>query len=226
MMNGTETGITWLKPAPVPRQIEDYCARRVVGTRKGKRRLGRTLKCNASIKQCGTVYWLGYWPDARGIALGGYQRPISKYKCCYVSWDLKFLANIWRLATGGYINKSTPSIKPDKISVSNPVVLWKTVRSSEKLLCQFNQDEVRNTRIWLKTIKWRDELGLMCSGSVAVGSKKARIWNGLDDQTKEMSGARSAYEMKINAYKVQVGKPEGKRPPGRSRCRWKDKILT
>jgi hypothetical protein len=60
----------------------------------------------------------------------------------------------------------------------------------------------------------------------AVGSKKARIRSGLGDQIKEMSGACSAYEMEINAYKVQVGKPEGKRPPGRSRCRWEDKILT
>jgi hypothetical protein len=30
--------------------------------------------------------------------------------------------------------------------------------------------------------------------------------------------------MEIIAYKVQVGKPEGKRPLGRSRCRWEDKI--
>jgi len=28
-------------------------------------------------------------------------------------------------------------------------------------------------------------------------------------------------EMK-NAYKILVGKPEGKRPHGRSRCRWED----
>ena len=27
-----------------------------------------------------------------------------------------------------------------------------------------------------------------------------------------------------NAYRVLVGKPEGKRPLGRSRCRWEDNI--
>jgi hypothetical protein len=27
-----------------------------------------------------------------------------------------------------------------------------------------------------------------------------------------------------NAYKILVGKPEGKRPLGRSRCRWEDNI--
>jgi hypothetical protein len=27
-----------------------------------------------------------------------------------------------------------------------------------------------------------------------------------------------------NAYTVLVGKPEGKRPLGRSRCRWEDNI--
>jgi hypothetical protein len=27
-----------------------------------------------------------------------------------------------------------------------------------------------------------------------------------------------------NAYKILVGKPEGKRPLGRSRCRWEDSI--
>jgi hypothetical protein len=29
---------------------------------------------------------------------------------------------------------------------------------------------------------------------------------------------------KRNAYKILVGKPEGKRPPGRPRCRWVDNI--
>jgi hypothetical protein len=29
---------------------------------------------------------------------------------------------------------------------------------------------------------------------------------------------------KMNAYRILVGKPEGKRPPGRSRCRWMDNI--
>jgi hypothetical protein len=50
MMNGTGTGISRLKPVSVRRQIKDYCARCVVGTRKGESRLGRTLKCNTSIK--------------------------------------------------------------------------------------------------------------------------------------------------------------------------------
>jgi len=27
-----------------------------------------------------------------------------------------------------------------------------------------------------------------------------------------------------NAYKIVVGKPEGKRPPRRPRCRWEDNI--
>jgi hypothetical protein len=29
---------------------------------------------------------------------------------------------------------------------------------------------------------------------------------------------------KINAYKILVGKPEGKRPVGTPRCRWEDNI--
>jgi hypothetical protein len=29
---------------------------------------------------------------------------------------------------------------------------------------------------------------------------------------------------KRNAYRILVGKPEGKRPPGRIRCRWVDNI--
>jgi hypothetical protein len=29
---------------------------------------------------------------------------------------------------------------------------------------------------------------------------------------------------KRNAYRLLVGKPEGKRPPGRPRCRWVDNI--
>jgi hypothetical protein len=28
----------------------------------------------------------------------------------------------------------------------------------------------------------------------------------------------------INAYRILVGKPEGKRPLGRPRCRWEDNI--
>jgi hypothetical protein len=29
---------------------------------------------------------------------------------------------------------------------------------------------------------------------------------------------------KVNAYRILVGKPEGKRPLGRPRCRWVDNI--
>jgi hypothetical protein len=29
---------------------------------------------------------------------------------------------------------------------------------------------------------------------------------------------------KMNAYRILVGKPEGKRPLGRQRCRWVDNI--
>jgi hypothetical protein len=28
----------------------------------------------------------------------------------------------------------------------------------------------------------------------------------------------------MNAYRILVGKPEGKRPLGRTRCRWEDSI--
>jgi len=31
-------------------------------------------------------------------------------------------------------------------------------------------------------------------------------------------------EKRRDLYRVLVGKPEGKRPPGRPRCRWKDNI--
>jgi hypothetical protein len=31
-------------------------------------------------------------------------------------------------------------------------------------------------------------------------------------------------EEKRNAYRLLVGKPEGKRPPGRPRCRWVNNI--
>jgi hypothetical protein len=31
--------------------------------------------------------------------------------------------------------------------------------------------------------------------------------------------------VKRNAYRILVGKPEEKRPPGRPRCRWVDNIV-
>jgi hypothetical protein len=39
-----------------------------------------------------------------------------------------------------------------------------------------------------------------------------------------MSRACSTHIEKRNAYRVLVGKPEGKRLPGRSRRRWEDNI--
>jgi hypothetical protein len=39
-----------------------------------------------------------------------------------------------------------------------------------------------------------------------------------------MGGARSTNGDKRNAYRILVGKPEGKRPLGRSRRRWVDNI--
>jgi hypothetical protein len=39
-----------------------------------------------------------------------------------------------------------------------------------------------------------------------------------------MGGSRSTNGEKINSYRLLVGKPEGKRPLGRSRGRWVDNI--
>ena len=39
-----------------------------------------------------------------------------------------------------------------------------------------------------------------------------------------MGRACGAYGVEAGAYRVLVGKPEGKRPPGRPRCRWVDNI--
>ena len=39
-----------------------------------------------------------------------------------------------------------------------------------------------------------------------------------------MGGACSVYGERRGVYRVLVGKPEGKRPLGRSRRRWEDKI--
>jgi hypothetical protein len=39
-----------------------------------------------------------------------------------------------------------------------------------------------------------------------------------------MGGACSTYGEGIGVYRVQVGKPEGKRPLGRPRRRWEDNI--
>jgi hypothetical protein len=40
----------------------------------------------------------------------------------------------------------------------------------------------------------------------------------------EMGGTCSTKEEKKNAYKILLGKPEGKRPLGRPRSRWVDNI--
>jgi hypothetical protein len=39
-----------------------------------------------------------------------------------------------------------------------------------------------------------------------------------------MGGACSLNVAKRNAYRIVVGKPEGRRPLGRHRCRWEDSI--
>jgi hypothetical protein len=39
-----------------------------------------------------------------------------------------------------------------------------------------------------------------------------------------MGGACSRHGEKRIAYRILVGKPEGKRPLGRPRCRWEDNI--
>jgi hypothetical protein len=40
-----------------------------------------------------------------------------------------------------------------------------------------------------------------------------------------MGGACSTNGVKINAYRILVGRPEGKRPLGRPRHRWEDNII-
>jgi hypothetical protein len=40
----------------------------------------------------------------------------------------------------------------------------------------------------------------------------------------EMGGSCSTKGEKMNAYRLSVGKPEGKRPLRRLRCRWVDNI--
>jgi hypothetical protein len=40
----------------------------------------------------------------------------------------------------------------------------------------------------------------------------------------EMGGTCSTFGGKRAAYRILVGRPEGRRPLGRPRCRWKDNI--
>jgi hypothetical protein len=48
----------------------------------------------------------------------------------------------------------------------------------------------------------------------------------VSDKTEknEMGGACSMYGEERDVYRVLVGKPEGKRPLGRPRCRWEVNI--
>jgi hypothetical protein len=43
-------------------------------------------------------------------------------------------------------------------------------------------------------------------------------------KSKVMRWAGHVVRMGRNAYRISVGKPEGKRPPTRHRCRWDDNI--
>jgi len=43
-------------------------------------------------------------------------------------------------------------------------------------------------------------------------------------EKNELGGVCSTYGERSGAYRVLVGKPEGKRPPGRPRCRWQGNI--
>ena len=70
------------------------------------------------------------------------------------------------------------------------------------------------TREWRK--KRNDELNdLNCSPNIVRVIKKRRMrWAGHVARMGERRGV----------YRVLVGKPEGKRSPGRPRCRWEDNI--
>ena len=74
------------------------------------------------------------------------------------------------------------------------------------------RDEV--TREWRKL--HNEELnGLYCSPNIVRVIKSGRMrWAGHAARMREMGGA----------YRVLVGKPEGKRPLGRPRHRWEDNI--
>jgi hypothetical protein len=43
-------------------------------------------------------------------------------------------------------------------------------------------------------------------------------------ENNDMGGACSTFRERRGVYRVLVGKAEGKRPPGRTRCRWKEYI--
>ena len=50
------------------------------------------------------------------------------------------------------------------------------------------------------------------------------IISNLKSRRLRWAGHVARTEQSINAYRVLVGKPEGKRPVGRPRCRWEDNI--
>jgi hypothetical protein len=74
------------------------------------------------------------------------------------------------------------------------------------------RDEV--TGEWRKLLN--KELHDLCSSSSIIRIIKSRRMR-LADHVELMGEKR-------NAYRLLVGKPEGKRPLGRSRCRWVDNI--
>jgi len=43
-------------------------------------------------------------------------------------------------------------------------------------------------------------------------------------EKNEIGGAYSAFRERRSVYRVLVGKAAGKRPPGRTRCRWEENI--
>jgi hypothetical protein len=60
-----------------------------------------------------------------------------------------------------------------------------------------------------------EELRDLCSSPNIIRLNKCRKWAGHVARMGEMR----------NAYNILVGKPEGKRPLGRPRCRWEDNIM-
>ena len=71
------------------------------------------------------------------------------------------------------------------------------------------------------TEEWRklhnEELNeLYCSANIVRVTKSRMGW----------AGHVARMEERIGVYRVLVGKPEGKRPLGRPRCRWEDNIKT
>jgi hypothetical protein len=54
--------------------------------------------------------------------------------------------------------------------------------------------------------------------------KKIVAFRGEQVKEDEMGRACSTNGAKRNAYRILVGKPEGKKPPGRPRRRWVDNV--